>query len=106
MAATSNTVTLAELEGMAHYYGVDISDKQEFWLLAAVKEAILAPVVSPWKRATDDDGELFVHCACVPYAHQPGMACAPHSESINQVSGLHRAAAARFLHSTRWTASS
>ena len=49
---------------MARYYGVDLQGK-EYWLLAAVKAAVLAPIVAPWIQAQDEAGQpVFKHTGC------------------------------------------
>lgn len=50
---------------MGHYYFVDIDEKQEFWLLAIVLEAVLAPVSHPYVEAPQDDNTvLYMDTRC------------------------------------------
>jgi hypothetical protein len=50
---------------MGHYYFVDIATSREYWLLAIVLEAVLAPVNHPFVEAPQDDGSLlYVDTRC------------------------------------------
>lgn len=47
---------------MAEYYGVRWQEDEEYWLMSIVKEAILAPVLHPWRDSEDEAGHpIFVH---------------------------------------------
>jgi len=60
-----------ELLSMAQYYGVNWKQAQEYWLLSFVKEAILAPVLHPWRGTEDEDGHpIFLHTR-----HAPPVTC-------------------------------
>lgn len=48
---------------MARYYGVDLKSR-EYWLLAAVKAAVLAPVVEPWIQQEEAGQPVFTHTGC------------------------------------------
>lgn len=45
--------------GMAHFYAIDIDQKQEYWLLAIALEARLAPVEEPYVEEVQTDGRLL-----------------------------------------------
>lgn len=65
MKIQTDNVSVSELLSMARYYGVDIhSEDKEYWLLAAVKCAILAPVVTPWVQHEVDGLPVFKHLEC------------------------------------------
>lgn len=59
-------VLIGELLGMARYYGVDLSNNgKEYWLLAAVQAAVLAPVFAPWVQQDVAGQPVFKHTECV-----------------------------------------
>ena len=61
-------VSLSELLSMARYYGVDLKG-QEYWLLAAVKAAVLAPVVEPWIQQDEAGQPVFKHTGCATFKY-------------------------------------
>ena len=47
---------------MAEYFGINLSEKKEYWLLEIAKQSIVAPLLDPWHEEDDASGNtLFVN---------------------------------------------
>jgi hypothetical protein len=69
-------VALADIKAMATYFGVDVRNEQDLWLLSIVKHAILAPLPTTWSEESDDIGNpIFVHLPCVLQKHGKAGPC-------------------------------
>lgn len=91
-------ITPDEVLSLAKYYSVDLSEREEYYLLSAVKEAALAEVRYPWIETEDEKGILYYNQRCESRSLARTCTGSPSSSDPDGYTGPRRAAGG--IHST------